>query len=71
MLDNNNVSPLPIFRKRSFSQINVTTSRRSTRHHAQAEGAIEDFKNVWPTPFASDFAIWPGQSATTYPVSGP
>jgi transposase len=29
------------------------------------------FKNVWPAPFASDFTIWPGQSATTYPVSGP
>jgi hypothetical protein len=29
------------------------------------------FKNVWPAPFASDFAIWLGRSATTYPVSGP
>jgi len=25
------------------------------RHHAQAEGAIEDFKNVWPAPSASSF----------------
>ena len=25
------------------------------RHHAQAEGVIEDFKNVWPAPSASDF----------------
>ena len=25
------------------------------RHHAQAEGAVEDFKNVWPAPSASDF----------------
>ena len=25
------------------------------RHHAQADGAIEDFKNVWPAPSASDF----------------
>ena len=25
------------------------------RHHAQAEGAIEDFKNVWPAPFARGF----------------
>ena len=25
------------------------------RHHAQAQGAIEDFKNVWPAPSASDF----------------
>jgi transposase len=26
------------------------------RHDAQAEGAIEDFKNVWPAPSASEFA---------------
>ena len=25
------------------------------RHHAQAEGAIEDFKNVWPAPSARGF----------------
>ncbi len=25
------------------------------RHHAQAVGAIEAFKNVWPAPSASDF----------------
>jgi hypothetical protein len=25
------------------------------RHHAQAAGAIEEFKNVWPAPFASSF----------------
>ena len=25
------------------------------RHHAQAEGAIEAFKNVWPAPSASRF----------------
>ena len=25
------------------------------RHHAQAAGAIEDFKNVWPAPSASGF----------------
>ena len=25
------------------------------RHHAQAAGAIEDFKNVWPAPSASEF----------------
>jgi transposase len=25
------------------------------RHHAQAVGAIEDFKNVWPAPSASGF----------------
>jgi hypothetical protein len=65
-----------IFRKRGFSQINVTTRRRSTsstgasrepqtlsrelramgyrklsarpRHHAQAEGAIEDLKKNFP-----------------------
>src|ERR1700730_5161710 len=41
------------------------------RHHAQDVEATADFKNVWPAPFASDFAIWSGQSATTYPVSGP
>jgi hypothetical protein len=59
-----------IFHKRGFSQINVTTRRRSTsstgasrelramgyrklsarpRHHAQAEGAIEDFKIPRPS----------------------
>jgi hypothetical protein len=25
------------------------------RHHEQAEGAIESFKNVWPAPSASSF----------------
>jgi len=25
------------------------------RHHAQAAGAVEAFKNVWPAPSASDF----------------
>ena len=25
------------------------------RHHAQAEGVVEAFKNVWPAPSASDF----------------
>ena len=25
------------------------------RHHGQAKGTIEDFKNVWPAPSASDF----------------
>src|ERR1700730_17224960 len=39
--------------------------------HAQDEEAAAAFKSVWPAPFASDFAIWSGQSATTYPVSGP
>jgi hypothetical protein len=38
-------------------------------HHAQ-DAALAAFKNVWPAPFASDFAIWSCQSATTYPVSG-
>jgi hypothetical protein len=28
------------------------------RHHARAEGAIEDFKNVWPAPSASDFVAY-------------
>jgi len=41
------------------------------RHHAQNVEAMTAFKNVWPAPFASDFAIWSCQSATTYPVSGP
>jgi hypothetical protein len=41
------------------------------RHHAQDAAAVAAFKNVWPAPFASDFAIWSGESATTYPVSGP
>ena len=40
------------------------------KHHAQAVGAIAAFKNVWPAPSASDFAILPGQSTPTYPVSG-
>jgi Winged helix-turn helix len=26
------------------------------RHHAQPEGAIEAFKNVWPAPSASGFS---------------
>ena len=30
------------------------------RHHAQAEGAIEDFKNVWPAPSASGFVEFSG-----------
>jgi hypothetical protein len=25
------------------------------RHHAQAEGVIEDFKNVWPAPLQVAF----------------
>ena len=27
------------------------------RHHAQATGAVETFKNVWPAPSASGFLI--------------
>src|ERR1700730_521474 len=70
-----------IFRKLGFSQINVTTRRRSTssmgasrepqtlspelramgyrklsarpRHHAQTEGAIEDFKKTSPSIFVA------------------
>jgi len=72
-----------IFRKRGFSQINVTTRRRSTsstgvsrepqtlsrelramgyrklsvrpRHHAQAEGAIEDFRKRMARPVCKRF----------------
>jgi hypothetical protein len=29
------------------------------------------YKMYGPAPFASNFAIWSGQSAATYPVSGP
>jgi hypothetical protein len=41
------------------------------RYHVQDVEAPADFKNAWPAPFASDFAIWSGQSAANYPVSGP
>jgi transposase len=40
------------------------------RHHAQAEDAIENFKNVWPAPSASAFTARSDQSTPTYPVSG-
>ena len=40
------------------------------RHHAQAEGAIEDFKNVWPAPSARGLSgSAADRSASTYPAS--
>jgi transposase len=40
------------------------------RHHAQVEGAIEDFKNVWPAPSATDYVeVAADQSASTYSAS--
>ena len=40
------------------------------RHHAQTEGAIEDFKNVWPAPSARGLSgLAADQSASTYPAS--
>jgi hypothetical protein len=39
-------------------------------HPKKDAEAQETFKNVWPAPSASDFAILPGQSTPTYPVSG-
>src|SRR3982074_1191066 len=44
---------------------------RLRRENERLRMEREILKNVWPAPFASDFAIWSGQSATTYPVSGP
>ena len=40
------------------------------RHHAQAAGAIENFKNVWPAPSARGLSsLAANQSASTYPAS--
>ena len=40
------------------------------RHHAQASGAIDAFKNVWPAPSARGFLrSTADQSASTYPAS--
>jgi len=42
------------------------------RHHAQAEGAIEDFKKRMARPVCKRFfRERSGQSASTYPASGP
>ena len=49
-----------------FSSISVRPLHPQSDLEAQ-----EAFKNVWPAPFPGDFAIWSGQSATTFPVSGP
>ena len=40
------------------------------RHHAPADGATEDFQNVWLAPLQVIYREHREQSASTYPVSG-
>ena len=40
---------------RELRQMGYRRLSARPRHHAQAAGAIDAFKNVWPAPSASDF----------------